>query len=327
MMVNLKKPERAFVLRIAPGYVDHVPEALEKDVLITGWSDASGLLDERLDWDQFREKVHKACYPDDKDYRRSGGGAASLWRFIREMSIGDWVIVPHGPQFYVAEVTGNVRFDSSKVSDDSAHRRPVRWLNDKKPIPRRLARSSLQSRMKIYHTCGYANGLIDEIYTALVEASKGKPASFADDLRHLLVTQTVQEIRSGKMNDRVFEELVASVLRSRGAREVRIVPRMQDRGADLLATFPLVSSLEIPLAVQVKYWNGDVGKEAVEELGRGMDAEGAVLGWVVTSGGYSDDALQAREELMRDKDFQIELIDGNDLAAMVVDFGIKSIPL
>jgi predicted Mrr-cat superfamily restriction endonuclease len=326
-MIHSRKPEKAFVLRMAPSYVDHVPEGLKMDVLITGWSDASGLLHQPSDWYEFRERVHQACYPGEKDYRRSGGGAGSLWRFIREMSVGDWVVVPYGSEFYVGEVTGEAFFDSSKMKDDSAYRRPVRWLNNKRPISRKLARSSLQSRMKIYHTCGYAKDLIDEIHAVLVEALTGKPSSFAEDLRHRLVRQALQEIQSGKMNERLFEELVASILKSRGATEVKIVPRQQDKGADILATFPFVSSFDIVLAVQAKYYKGEVHKEAVEELGRGMVAEGATFGWVATSGVYCDEAVQAHEELVKEKNFQIELVDGNDLAAMIVDSGVKSIPL
>ncbi len=38
----------AFVLRISPSGVDRVPEALETNELIIGWSEAAGLLDPSL---------------------------------------------------------------------------------------------------------------------------------------------------------------------------------------------------------------------------------------------------------------------------------------
>lgn len=54
-----------------------------------------------------------------------------MWRFIREMNVGDLVVVPHGSEFYVAEVSGPAMYDESKVEEDTAYRRNVKWLNDK----------------------------------------------------------------------------------------------------------------------------------------------------------------------------------------------------
>jgi hypothetical protein len=46
--------QQAFILRIAPSEVDHVPEALQQNQLIIGWANATGLLDPELDWERFR---------------------------------------------------------------------------------------------------------------------------------------------------------------------------------------------------------------------------------------------------------------------------------
>lgn len=42
-----------------------------------------------------RRRVYHA---DEPGYQRAGRNAAQLWRFIREMSEGDLVVVPHGGQ-------------------------------------------------------------------------------------------------------------------------------------------------------------------------------------------------------------------------------------
>ena len=141
--------QQAFVLRIAPGEVDHVEEALEKDHLIIGWACAEGLIGKTLERDAFREIVRREYYAKDDNLRKVGNATGHLWRFIREMEKDDLVVVPYGSDFYVGRVTEHAFYDASKVDDDSAYRRPVEWLNGKKPIPRKYAKSALVSRMRI----------------------------------------------------------------------------------------------------------------------------------------------------------------------------------
>jgi hypothetical protein len=155
--------EAAYVLRIAPSNVDRVPEALTTDQIIIGWANAEGLLDESLSWEQFREIVRGEYYSEETTLRRAGAASGHMWRFIRGMKPQDLIVVPHGPDFYLAEVTGSAWYDVSKKEDDSAYRRPVRWLNGKRPISRQLARSALLARMKTQGTCADATDLVDEI--------------------------------------------------------------------------------------------------------------------------------------------------------------------
>ena len=97
--MNRTRKAGAFVLRIAPSGKDRVHEALESEELIIGWSRAKGLLDEKLQWEKFREIIHNSDYSDQKDYRKSGSAAGNMWRFIREMKQKDLVVVPYGNIF------------------------------------------------------------------------------------------------------------------------------------------------------------------------------------------------------------------------------------
>lgn len=78
--------------------------------------------------------------------RRAGSAGGHLWRFLRTLKPGDLVVVP-APwgEFYVAQVMGAPQPGNLPAV---SFWRPVRWLNDKQPIPRSIARSALQSRMK-----------------------------------------------------------------------------------------------------------------------------------------------------------------------------------
>lgn len=72
----------AFILRIAPGGEDKVPEALATDQIIIGWAEAGGLLDASLTWEQFREIVRAAYYSEEPTLRKAGAAAGHMWRFI-----------------------------------------------------------------------------------------------------------------------------------------------------------------------------------------------------------------------------------------------------
>jgi hypothetical protein len=98
--------------------------------LIIGWAAAEGLLDPRLEWEQFRDIIRIRYYSDEPNFRRAGAAGGNMWRFIREMKTKDLVVVPHWSDFYVAEVTGPATYDSTKVEEDTAYRRTCRWLND-----------------------------------------------------------------------------------------------------------------------------------------------------------------------------------------------------
>jgi predicted Mrr-cat superfamily restriction endonuclease len=318
---------RAFVLRISPGGVDGVPDALSSREISIGWAKAERLMDLTLDYWQFREVVKEAYYPEDPGYRDAGAVAGQLWRFIREMDEGDLVVVPHFGEFYITKVTGPLIYRPEKADEHSAFRRPVEWLNKAQPIPRSRALAALQSRMKIRQTCADATDLIEEIQDALTVAAGGQERSFEIDLRSRLIEQTRSEITSGRMDSFGFERLLATLLRSLGATEVRIVARSQDKGADIVAVFSLADTFNFRLAVQAKHFRPEppVGANIVDQLVAGMEAEQASLGWIATSGSFSSEAVERKAQYEEQRGFQIELIDGDQLAAMIVEGGLHAV--
>lgn len=146
--MQLPAPSQAFVLRIAPSQTDRVPDALADGELIIGWSYASGLLDPSADLARFREIIQRTYHHGEKNELKAGKAAGSLWRFIREMGKGDIILVPHGKDFYVARVSEPAYHDPARVADDTAHRRPVEWLNHALPLPQSAASPALQTRFR-----------------------------------------------------------------------------------------------------------------------------------------------------------------------------------
>lgn len=318
--------QQAFVLRIAPRGIDRVPEALAGNQIIIGWSEAKRLLAPDLSWGKFREIIRATYYADRDDMRKAGAAAGHMWRFIREMSAGDLIVVPHGAEFYVAEIKGPATYDEAKLMEGTAYRRNVQWLNGKKPISRSLAKSALVSRMKTQGTCVSATDLLLEIKECLQLAASGQKPTFRGDLQARLVQETLDELRGGRMDSFGFEQLIRDVLVGLGAKEARIIPRNQDKGADIVAEFRVAGAFRQVLAVQAKHWQPEppVGKDVVEQLIRGIEAESADLGMVITSGTISDEATTLAEKYFEENGIKIELVDGEQFAKLIVEHGIRT---
>lgn len=318
--------QQAFVLRISPSGIDRVNIALSNNQIVIGWAKAKGLLDKNLSWEEFRKIISEVYYANEGSFRKAGVASGHMWRFIREMNIGDLIVVPHGANFYVATVSGDATHDESKTPEDTAYRRNVDWLNNKEPIPRSLAKSALISRMKIQGTCAHASDLLSEIKECISLSESGKKPTFQSDLQSRLIKETLNEIRNGRIDSFGFEKLIRDVLINLGAEEARVVSRKQDKGADIVATFKVAGAFRQIIAVQAKHWQPKppVGKDVVEQIVKGIEAESADLGMIITSGLISDEATSKAEQYFEEKGIKIELVDGEQFAKIIVEHGIKT---
>ena len=323
--------KNGFVLRIAPSMEDRVSEALENDHLIIGWAEAKGLLDPELEWEEFRKIISDVYYADAENLRKAGNAGGHMWRFIRDMETGDLVVVPHGSEFYVGEVTGPAFYDESKLDEDSAYRRPVKWLNDKRAIPRARAKSTLVSRMKVRGTSAYATDLVEEI-ESYRKVKDGTKPSFEPDLRRRLIEATLDELRSGRMENFGFEKLIKTVLLGLGAVDAKIVSRRQDKGIDIYATFLVAGAFRQFVGIQAKHFQPEppVGADVVRQLTHGIEEgpeeegpEKVTLGMVITSGSFSPEAEAEAKRYEEDKGIPIELVDGEQFAGLIVDHGLE----
>jgi hypothetical protein len=244
------------------------------------------------------------------------------------MKIGDWVVVPHGNEFYVCEIASEAIHDHTKVAEDTAFRRQVRWLNEKRPIKRSHAAAALQSRMKIHGTCAYAKDLIDAISSVLQEDDETrelpKGAIFAHDLHRKLVQTTLDTIRSGKMDSFGFERLLKELFIKEGG-EATIVARSKDKGADLKVTLRFAIVGQVIIGIQAKHYRPEppVPAKIADDLRAGMEDMGADLGMIISSGQMSTELEERVEELYENEGVRIQLVDGDQLAAWLVESGLS----
>jgi len=100
-MSNLTN-RRAFVFRL-----DHrLPVCLDHSVIGVSWYQAERL-DTIKDWTEFKN-ILRTAYPDPYaiNERSLGNAGDSIWRFMYDMSVGDYAIVPADNVFYLAEIKG-----------------------------------------------------------------------------------------------------------------------------------------------------------------------------------------------------------------------------
>jgi len=310
----------AFILRLTPLGQDMTQEALEKNEIFVGWKDVPNLLEGDLNYEHFRERL-KATYPQINN-RQAAIFAGYLWAFLKEMNLGDYVVVPSRGQFYVAEVAGEcIRDEESSIL---GYRRPVRWLNDKKPISRELASAALQARMRARGTLMYAYDLVNDIEKVLEAAKRGETPNLAWELRARMVEAVRQELIKGRMNPYRFETLVERMAKALGAVEVKWISPRNDQGADVVAVFPLVGGLRVTVGIQAKFYHPGkpIGRQPVDQVAQALQAGVAEMGLVITTGDVSEEAYKAAEEYLSRESLQISILSGEELAELIVDRGL-----
>lgn len=317
--------KQAFIIRCAPSYVSRVGEMFENNQIVIGWSETENMLfDPELDRDGFKE-ILLLKYPDYNNNSYSlGQGAGYLWRFIREMQIGDYAIVPIPKAFYIGEVTSDLIFKPEKIDEDTAIRRNVKWLNNGKPIPRDYCSAGLVSRLKYQGTCVGATDLIEEIESAIEKVKKGTAPSFKDQLNEKLIQETSELLRSDKafLDDTKFETLVSKLLIGLGASKSTKPSKTKYKGSiadvDVIADFV---HLGLQVYVQVKKHKLESDEHAVKQLIEAIAIDNSevslpIFGWVVTSAKFKENA----EKLANENG--IRVVNGVDLAEMIVAVGL-----
>ena len=321
----MNKPQNAWVFRQSPGAEIFESFCLANEVIVCGWSEHR----ESLELQQIgllRDFIKKIYYQEDAAMKRAGYAASTILRFRDQISIGDWVIVPASGSFYVAVVTGETYWDSGVHASDGEYRlqRKVQWLNDKKPISKTLATGPLISRMKIFQTSAAAGDLVDDLWRAVELAATGTTKEQVHaQFRKELAEQITKQLRAGtNANDDRLERIVAALFRKLGARDVRVRGGQSDVGADVVGYLDIGQMLPLRFGAQVKWHSGKTDAWAVEQILQAWEEEELQIGFVVSTGEFSDQAKALAEEARQKTGRIIALVEGQELADQILDVGI-----
>lgn len=145
---------RAFVLRMNPLGIDRVPIGRQTGEISIGWGNVGPeLLDSAVGRAELARLVHDTYYGRAANRRGSGSATGQLWRFVRVMSPGDLVLVPHWGELHLVRVVGDARHDANPNAEHWAYRRRVDWLTRDRGLNRYQLEELLQAAARTRLTC------------------------------------------------------------------------------------------------------------------------------------------------------------------------------
>ena len=153
---------------------------------------------------------------------------------------------------------------------------------------------------------GAANDLLPD--AAEGDGAGSGPVS-ADDWRIALL-ETLKT-----MTPAAFERLAKRILREAGFQKVDVVGRVGDGGIDGVGLYKM-SLVSFPIYFQCKRYAGSVGASVVRDF-RGAMAGRGDKGLIITTGTFTP---AAREEATRDGAPPVDLIDGDELCDLILDY-------
>lgn len=285
-----------------------------------GW-DEIGTLSALRSREDFNRTV-SATYPNSRKGQVISA-ASTLYRFVREIRVGDAVIT-YGPServYLVGTVSGEYEF-SPQLSSEQPNIRVVKWHGQVSRDALSVgARNSLGSTLTLFQVPAE---VAEEIHALL----QGKPAPRVETLAVPGETETEQvedlykdiqgkgfEFIKDKVNMLDWEdmqELVAGLLRAMGYK-TRISPNGADRGKDIVASPDGLGFEDPRIVVEVKHRGAAMGSQEIRSFLGGRHANDK--GLYVSTGGFTKDARYEAERAS----IPLTLMDLDDLVKSLLD--------
>lgn len=297
--------------------------ALKEKLVCHAWN-------ELPDYSGFRtkdelRKVYEQANPNDSE-KQIITGLSQVWRFAREIQIGDLVALPLRTEsaFAFGRVTGEYEYE--KISQNVMHIRRVEWL---KTVPRsvfpkdilfsmnsaltifKVTRNDGEARVKkiLYSSSSDSDAVTEDVET-IVE-------SVVDDGALNLAVAARDEILKfiqANFKDHDLARLVDAVLRAQGYK-TEVSPPGPDGGVDILAGSGALGFEQPRLCVQVKSGSGAEGQKTFNELLGVVSKFASQQGLLVSWGGFTNPVkLDARKDF-----FRIRLWDQGDVVNAILD--------
>ena len=254
----------------------------------------------------------------------------SLWRFLRDMRVGDLVLVPGPGQYSVYVIEGEPKL-LEDMDVDLGFYREVKFHeigNEKAENISRYdyADRALTARMKIRSTNADISDLGKNIKKCLDAYRDERPLTLHSRTTTALANELLALIYS-ELKPVKFEALLEWYFKRIGASSVYIPPKKQrdkEGDADIIASFDRV---RLTIYVQAKFHSrtSDTGDWAVQQVSEyatwdGGKDEHAVGLWVVsTCKCFTPDCVSAAKE------HGVVLVNGIQFARMLLDVGLENL--
>ena len=305
---------RAWIVRIT----EREDLCFGKGIVAIGWAEARDLDQPGLDRNGFKLSI-RASYPDYTSNQALGQVVGSLWRFIREIKAGDWILAPTWTGLNIGQVTGPLAYDESLVVEDSAWRYPVQWI--RRDISRDSANAPLQARCCDRHTCVDATDLLTEIERlSSGEAKASLETAIAGSEAYAAIGRVLDDYLTP--ND--LELLVLRLAEKNGAKAEQPPKNLPNKKGDV----DVIARYEFPrfaVGYQVKKHadKSETDEWAVQQILDALEDEQLELdiGCVVSTGkGFTAEAMRLAKSPERG---EIRLIARDDFLHWVLSAGIS----
>lgn len=293
--------------------------AIKNNEAYIGWvcEDADSLINGK---EFSRERVSKSLetaewFQTQNNYYK-GKAIAAVSNFL-SFKKGDYLVIPKSYEYAVAEVIDDLPFISTTEPDKRMFARKLRFLlnKDKKLLtPRYITYAKLTTTMGQRRTLCWIG---DEKHKKAIDELLSHGVKTISEQIRETATDACLEIMRGPMSNMSADKLehfAKLLLMKLGAQSVEVVPRRNDKGADVIGEFPL---LDIRIGVQCKYHvYGKTDEYAVEQMANALAKDIVDIGWVISLtefGQVAQDKAEAEG---------IRLIDGRALAGLILDIGL-----
>ena len=276
---------------VRAGNENELPGRLEElKIVAIGWTamgDLSGLQTRA----EFKER-YRDVYPDHSKHRRAVN-AGQLYRFVREVEEGDYVLtyIKASRELLIGRISGSYAYRPGMLDEGYDHTRPVTWEDRiSRDAFSTAARNSMGSSLTVFSLSEY----IEEIKRLL----RGEPAPVITEEDEADEAPPLYDEVKAQADERIadlihgldpfdFQDLVAGVLRAMGFEAVSTPPG-PDRGVDIVA-HPDAFGFEQPLIkAQVKHRQSTSGGPEMRSfIGTLRSDEKGIF---VSTGGFTRDA-------------------------------------
>lgn len=261
----------------------------------------------------------RRAYPD-RSEGNAASGASQLWRFQRELSIGDDVVTyERGTRLYhLGKITSDARYQYDEI-EELTLRRTVTWESAvSRDLLTKDSKNRLGSTLTLFKVPTSAAEELRRMAAGeppSVPANTAAPFEDADDPFENLAEEAALRIadKIGQLNWDEMQRLVAAVLRAMNYR-TEVARAGPDRGRDIFAS-PDGFGFEQPrIAVEVKHRLGEkIDAPALRSFlgGRHKDDRGLF----VSTGGFTKEAYYEADRAT----IPLKLMTLDDLARAVID--------
>lgn len=285
---------------------------LKGNVIAIGWKEVGDLSLIEPTREAYKEK-YEIAYPDAKK-GSIATGAGMLYRFCREVQIGDYVVFPSksNRQVNIGIVEGGYQYDTSHY--EYVQTRKVKWL---KHLPRTLfsqgALYEIGSALSFFTVKNYSDEFIATLDPGYKKALRTEiedesVAATADEIIESTRDFILKEL-SRQLKGYELEEFVADLLQAMGYRTT-LSQHGGDSGIDITA---YKDELPPRILVQVKSQDSDIKETTIQSL-KGAMREGD-YGLFVSLSNYTKNAQKYLENTPI-----IRGINGTELVDLVLKY-------